>query len=430
MMRRQHFELLAGSYRADRRVKYEARFSISEAGCPARMYRADLMRIEGKSTYCATFCRDTILAMATESYSRRAEKADRVKTGTEVDISEKPGLDDIAKNDEQSRQFGLYLQSTGDSAASLAFRHLEKGKPTEADEAVFERHLEEFNKRQDRFEKVHKAVSAFRDDLLTHSPIFKKFRDQKGGENIARVFSEGLRDMALKEPTAFARVETEVQRLVDVQDREAAQDKRISEWCSKNKIVDDDKFLDTLKITDERQRHAKIREMLRGGMDWKKKMWDSVFRGTSRQAKGVSSENLAAQTQLRERVSQQAGDYFKGLMVQNKEIREALARMHTEAEPAFEKGAAAQPSLSEARAGLHELDEDKVIERAKAFRKANAAEWRNPAKRAALIDTFHDEEETRYNEFKKKPGFFARLLAKFAKKFDTRTDAKITAAFA
>lgn len=374
--------------------------------------------------------------MAFESTSRRFEKHVDAKAGVvPVDISEKKSLKDIINSDE-SRQFSFYLESVkGGKALSSAWTNYLKGEPTEANEAVFQRHYDEYNERKEKGEKSFASIEKWTDDMLANSPVFKKLRDQKGGENVRYVIENGLRDMALSDPAGFAVIEREVSKLNALEARENALDKKMQEFCTKNDIPENTEIYEALRHPDEATRNYQLRRILQDNLNLhgRARAWDAVKSlfggGTKAKARELSTENVARLIADRKRTTRAFGNYVSGILVKNKDFREALARAHVDKKPTFEKGSESKASLPELREKAKEFTKDGCIERAKVFRRENAHQnWRKKSERDRLVQEFCDKEKLHALTWKKelkKQGFlasiFSALLSFFSPKDSTGT---------
>ncbi|MCE9541668.1 hypothetical protein K8R03_03905 [Candidatus Kaiserbacteria bacterium] len=365
-----------------------------------------------------------------KGFTRRIEKDQNAAAGRTIDITAKKSIGDITGDEEESRQFSLYLESKRNRTATLAWKRYIDGAPTEADEGVIESHYDEYQVRKESFEKVFAAITSFTDDMLTHSPVFKKFRDAKGGENIRFVLEHGLRDLALTDTVAFDPIKTEIQKLSDLQKEEDALDKKLQEFTDKNGVADDKKLRDAMAHTSPHARREALQAILLEGMSTKAVVWDWVKekfgKGTYKKVDALAREDVNRLIAERKSRSQSAGNFLKSLLVRDPEFRHALARLDAGKEPALTKGADSMSSLTEMKTGMDSVKKEAAIERAKAFRKAHAKDrWRDPRTRDRLREEFYTTEEIAAEEFKKKKGFFARLIQGLASIFESRGDADV-----
>ncbi len=320
----------------------------------------------------------------------------------------------------ESSELSLYLDSLPPRSAARAqeaWKRLKEGKPTATDKTLLMGYREKYAEQKNKSEKVVTAIHAYAKEMLKNSPRFKKLAEFETEEKILRTIEKGLKERALKDPHAFARIEKRLQELVEFEEKiEKPLNKKISDFCKKQNIAESDKLHDALDQPTEVQRRQALQKIMREHMTWKGYFLDvlkhGVYQGgTFARAGTISAEDVPGALAQRDKLAQEGGDYLQALLSSDTELREALARESIGIEPAFKKGAETKLSFKE----MHELSEsateEAVKERAREFRKKHAKDnWRKASTLNKLREEFFKSEEVREIEFRKKEGWFARLM--------------------
>lgn len=373
-------------------------------------------------------CYDYVtMAFETSGFLKRAKEEIH---GPSPDTSAGKSLTEFFDNEEESKQFALYLESVakgtrGKNSPVKAWERYLFSEPERADAEMVQQHFDQYQERKARFEKVYASISKFNDEMLQNSPLFKHFRDFNGAQNIKVAMEEGLRDIALTDPAAFDPIEQEMQKLEAQETEEARFTTKLKSFVDTNGIEDEGKMRAALLINSYTQRQEAITQLLRDQMGFWSGLKDKWTGESKRKAQDLAPENLQNLIHQGTTVRRQAGEYFRTLMMDNKELRVALARMHNDEELAFKHGPETKMPLQEAREKVKQFDKESVLRRAQEFRRKTAgANWGDQTVRTQLTEAFSGEEEILRNSFKK-TGFFSRIFMAMSKFFNPEGDPEI-----
>jgi hypothetical protein len=251
-------------------------------------------------------------------------------------------------------EFKVFMGTRLNPTNTALWDRYTKGVMRASDRPVIERQREVYLERKKNGEQLVGLITDYSRDLVRNSDAFRLLTQTYGAERVDAIVQQGLKELAIKDPTGFARIQARFTALSDFREREERPvDTRIKEWCTKHHIGESQALRDAMLAPTQEERVALLRKQFTQGMPRMRRALDfcksAIGFGSYAKAAEIANVDVAALLAQKEQLTHDAGDFLQTLLVNTKEYREALNRAQVGLEPTLKDGAGSLTSFEHVR---------------------------------------------------------------------------------